>query len=504
MLNITKEKIVYKTFVFIALFLCPILVIAPLGSWVPLVLATISCTLFSKSLYKKNILDGLFALFIITFFWIIISVIFIGKNLSLLEKVSHFFIIILSFLVVSEAKINNFDLKKITLFFSISFIISTVLVVVDIKINLGLKLWLSQNFDFSNFENIYKLKNWINLYDFRKQYYDVIITYNENSYSRGIIGLSLLSLPLFTLCYFFNLRILSYIIIFITISLVLFSLNYTVLFSCITAIIFSAIYYFKKIFFKKYFLLFLGFYFLSCPFILGSFDYKKFSEYESYFLDKKNNLFIEYCGNIKNGEHLLQRNKTHINLKCGNDKLNAESLDNEEYNNMFSSKGYKEKIKLFIKYKFYDISSQKFHRLIIWSFSKEKILEKPIVGHGFFSSRHIASEHLKTKASTKYQLIPLHPHNNILQIWLELGIVGLIIFFIFIRFLIKQIYELSRINHKFSAIALMSFFQVFFIGQISFGFWQNWWLSIILISFILYKFVLRTIESGESQLNSLN
>ena len=161
-------------------------------------------------------------------------------------------------------------------------------------------------------------------------------------------------------------------------------------------------------------------------------------------------------------------------------------------------------IEKFIIHKFYYISSQKFHRLIIWSYSKEKILEKPLLGHGFFSSRQIASEQLKTSASTKYQLIPLHPHNNVLQIWLELGIIGLIIFFIFIRLLLKEIYKLSKISHKFSAIVMISFFQVFFIGQISFGFWQSWWISLVLMSFILYQFLLRAIKFCEPQLNSSN
>ena len=34
------------------------------------------------------------------------------------------------------------------------------------------------------------------------------------------------------------------------------------------------------------------------------------------------------------------------------------------------------------------ITSQKIHRLIIWSYAKEKIMEKPFIGHGFFLSRY--------------------------------------------------------------------------------------------------------------------
>ena len=110
---------------------------------------------------------------------------------------------------------------------------------------------------------------------------------------------------------------------------------------------------------------------------------------------------------------------------------------------------------------------------------------------------------MKTKDFTAYNLIPLHPHNNVLQVWLELGIIGLIIFFIFIRHLLKKIYEYSNINHKFSAIAMMSFFQVFLIGQVSFGFWQSWWLAIILIVLILYHYLFQCFKSHVLQSDSL-
>ena len=53
MLQTTKENFIYKTFIVISLLICPIVVIAPLGSWVPLAIAAISCSLFNKSIYKK-------------------------------------------------------------------------------------------------------------------------------------------------------------------------------------------------------------------------------------------------------------------------------------------------------------------------------------------------------------------------------------------------------------------------------------------------------------------
>ena len=38
----------------ISLLICPIVVIAPLGSWLPLAIAAISCCLFNNSIFKKK------------------------------------------------------------------------------------------------------------------------------------------------------------------------------------------------------------------------------------------------------------------------------------------------------------------------------------------------------------------------------------------------------------------------------------------------------------------
>ena len=207
MLRFTRENFIYKIFIFISLLFCPIVAIAPLGSWILLVLAAISYFLFYKDISKKTFFKDIPLVILIAFFWIIISTIYIGKNLSLLEKVLHLIFLILSGVIVSNTKIENLHFKKITLIFSMSFIVSILLIIIDTKFNLGLKLWLSKNFDFSNFENLFELKYWIGLNDFREKYFGVIKSYNQTTYSRGVVGLTALTLPLFTLCYFFKLKL---------------------------------------------------------------------------------------------------------------------------------------------------------------------------------------------------------------------------------------------------------------------------------------------------------
>ena len=91
MLQTTKESFIYKTFIVISLLICPIVVIAPLGSWIPLAIAAISCSLFNKSIYKKKFILEIPIVLIFAFSWIIINTILYRKNFFILEKVFFFY-----------------------------------------------------------------------------------------------------------------------------------------------------------------------------------------------------------------------------------------------------------------------------------------------------------------------------------------------------------------------------------------------------------------------------
>ena len=91
---------------------------------------------------------------------------------------------------------------------------------------------------------------------------------------------------------------------------------------------------------------------------------------------------------------------------------------------------------------------------------------------------------MKTDVGTNYQLIPLHAHNSILQIWLELGIIGLFIFLLLIGVILNNIFIFKKYSRNISTVAIASFFLVFFTTQSSYGLWQSWWLSIIFINIV--------------------
>ena len=507
MLFIKKENYSNRTILILLSLIFPVVTIAPLGTWIPLVMLGIISFFFLKIRSKNISIEGLYLIVSIAFIWILLNVFVVTKNFFILEKVFQLIFLIFSGLLASKFIIQISHEKKSVFIFSISFILSSLLVILDTKFNLGLKLWLSKNFDFSNFENFYELKNWISLGNFKEKYFDMIITYNHNSYSRGIIALVIFSFPLLVICFFYKFKALAFTILLMDVLLAFLTSNLSIIFCTSIAIFFGTIFYFKAKKFKEYFFWLLGIYFLCCPFFLGQIDYKRFSEYESSLIQKRHNLFIEHCGNnyLRN---FLNANINTLHIQCFD--INEKQIGPSPYGyndvmlNLFSLKNNFENFRLYVRYIYYTKASEKMHRLIIWSYVKEKILEKPFFGHGFLSSRNINNDVRETANTTKYELIPLHPHNSILEIWLELGAIGVIIFFIFLKILFNKIFYFDRINHKVTTVVIISFFQIFYIGQISFSFWQPWWIAVILITFILYKIVFKLFGFYEPRSDALN
>lgn len=131
------------------------------------------------------------------------------------------------------------------------------------------------------------------------------------------------------------------------------------------------------------------------------------------------------------------------------------------------------------------------HRVAIWHFAAERIAEKPVSGWGFDASRHVEGGAtpfvvLRPDDSKLYYsgvtLLPLHPHNGVLQIWLELGLPGALLALLLTTGLWRAIapspaprYTSSiRINTATAAAVCAS---ALTLACLSFGLWQNWWQS---------------------------
>ena len=128
------------------------------------------------------------------------------------------------------------------------------------------------------------------------------------------------------------------------------------------------------------------------------------------------------------------------------------------------------------------------HRVYIWDFASNKATESSILGIGFNSSRYVegAGERLVVQGYEQFDLwtkLPLHPHNNIIQTWLELGIIG-VVSLLGIIFAVFRKIQTSKLSISEKSIATSTLVSYLAIATMGFGAWQHWWMATAYISII--------------------
>ena len=128
-------------------------------------------------------------------------------------------------------------------------------------------------------------------------------------------------------------------------------------------------------------------------------------------------------------------------------------------------------------------------RLYIWKFTTERIAERPMLGWGLNSARSIpggGDKFVVTDRDGRFRFsefnLPLHPHNQILQIWLELGAIGALIVAAVGACLIDR---LGRWEPRARASGLALTATALVYDSLSFGAWQSWWIAAVFVAFAL-------------------
>jgi O-antigen ligase len=134
------------------------------------------------------------------------------------------------------------------------------------------------------------------------------------------------------------------------------------------------------------------------------------------------------------------------------------------------------------------IANSTLHRLAIYRGVGDLIVQAPILGHGANSARGIPEGQNRIDYDfavgekiyvAHTELIPLHPHNAVLQVWLELGLVGALLTCALIVVVLRAIVATTEGSGR--VLALAAFAAVFAVQNVSFGAWQSWWLCLMLI-----------------------
>ncbi len=122
------------------------------------------------------------------------------------------------------------------------------------------------------------------------------------------------------------------------------------------------------------------------------------------------------------------------------------------------------------------ISESNEHRLSIWAFVSDRIADKPLIGWGFDGSRRLPEQGTEPHRSAE-RVMESHPHNAMLQTWVELGAVGLIFVLAILTMLIRRFERLPQ-DEQTAAQAL--FVTSLCIACLSYGLWQSQWLATLL------------------------
>jgi len=113
-------------------------------------------------------------------------------------------------------------------------------------------------------------------------------------------------------------------------------------------------------------------------------------------------------------------------------------------------------------------------RLEIWDFVARKALENPLYGFGIEATRHIE------QFDTPMRYTPLdhvlHPHNAVLQVWIEFGLVGALGLCAAVILILRSIFKLE--NEQSQRLCLSVFIAAFVMACTSYGLWQGWWLGL--------------------------
>ena len=147
-------------------------------------------------------------------------------------------------------------------------------------------------------------------------------------------------------------------------------------------------------------------------------------------------------------------------------------------------------------------------RIIIWNNAVVHIKEKPVLGAGFDATRALYGKNDRVVykfpdeiagqpwGPTMHEPIPLHPHNAVLQVWLELGAVGAAIILVLLLAVIRAI-DRTIEDRVRRAAALGALTTWLVVASISFGIWQSWWLASIFLTGTFMVIVL--VPDGEDQ-----
>ena len=133
-------------------------------------------------------------------------------------------------------------------------------------------------------------------------------------------------------------------------------------------------------------------------------------------------------------------------------------------------------------------------RVAIWTAFEQRVLERPWLGHGFDASFRVADA-AGTPAGRPGEeaILGIHPHNQLLQVWIDFGAVGAAAILAMIAHLTVS---LRRLTPHACAPRLAFLASATVMGLVGVQAWDPWWLATIAVTWVIFT-VLRRYDHGD-------
>ncbi len=115
------------------------------------------------------------------------------------------------------------------------------------------------------------------------------------------------------------------------------------------------------------------------------------------------------------------------------------------------------------------------HRLEIWDYVARYALQNPFYGFGIEATRMVTD--FESKQNFDMVDTVLHPHNFVLQIWMEFGVIGILIAMSLIYYALTYVQKNYNLDQQ--KIILPTMMAVLGASAMAHGIWQGWWVALM-------------------------
>ncbi|MCC9623837.1 glycosyltransferase [Thalassospira sp. MA62] len=121
------------------------------------------------------------------------------------------------------------------------------------------------------------------------------------------------------------------------------------------------------------------------------------------------------------------------------------------------------------------------HRQLIWNFVYSHVLDHPLIGWGINNAPWIPGANDSVEG-IRQAILPGHPHNWFMEIWVETGLIGLIpTVLLVIGCAVIGLKLAVREGLKTSGPILGILAGYWFAGLFNYSFWSSWWFAVFII-----------------------